>query len=58
MIFRGMRNANGWIYDTLNEFFNETLQGHRHQRSFSRVLALLGSVLVMVAIIALVLIFT
>lgn len=58
LFFRGLGRANGWIYDTFNEFFRESLSGHRHQGSLSRVLALLGSVLVVVAIIALILIFT
>lgn len=58
LFFRGMGRANGWIYDFLQEFFNESLQGHRHQRSFARLFALLGSIVVVVAIIALILMLT
>ena len=58
LFFRGLGRANGWIYDTFNEFFRESLSGHRHQGSLSRVLALLSSVLVVVVIVALILFFT
>ena len=57
LIFRGMGRANSWIYDTFNELFRETLKGHPHQSSLSRVLALLSSVLAMGAVIALILFF-
>ena len=58
LFFRGLGRANGWIYDTFNEFFRESLRGHTHRGSLSRVLALLSSVLVVIAIIALILFLT
>ena len=58
LFFRWSGRANGWIYDTLNEFFRESLQGHRHQNSLARVFALLGSIILVVIIIALILMLT
>ncbi|MBR2704912.1 MAG: hypothetical protein IKE91_05525 [Clostridia bacterium] len=58
LVFRGMGRANGWIYDFLQEFFYESLDGHPHRGSFSRLLALVGSVVVVLVVIGLIVLFT
>lgn len=54
LVIRWSGKANGWIYETLREFFNEALQGHKFQNTLSRVLALIGSIVVVVLIIILI----
>jgi len=45
LIIRAMGRANGWLYETLRLFFNESLEGTRHQGSMSRLLAGIGAII-------------